>query len=459
MASSGRGFDEIGDEVTESSQALSGPTDRLAQSPVIRRAAGLFLFVIFLLYSRTTDVLGVYVPGTGYIIRTLSILLLIAVLMTGAMWRAFSSPTIKWLTAYTIWLVFAIPFSFWKAGSIKVVADQWLKAYLLTVAATALIVTPRYAKKALVIIGLATMQLGMLALLMGSSADRLGGLEGGLASNPNDLAFFVLVGIPSCILLSKSTRRSARIAGWLGVALLLVVAVKTGSRMGLIMIVTLFAINFLRQSIIGKVKLVAAATMVVLLALSFAPGEALDRYKTIWSSQDESTASGETAKALGSTDSRKVLFQLSLQVTLSHPLLGVGPGEFGDFLSKDMRNVAEKIAFFQTHNTYTQISSEAGLPALIFYLGALIYTLVSSLRLGRKFRKIPELNEYAAVADCIFLATAIYAVGVIFGSYAYGFFFPVLAGIAAGLDRSVAQLPLQNPPATDLEPDSATTFA
>ena len=88
------------------------------------------------------------------------------------------------------------------------------------IATAALIQTSKLARRALLAITFGIIQLGIVAPLVGTAGG--GRLEMGesLAGNPNDLAFFVLLGIPGCILLATSKRFAARWVGRIGSVLL-----------------------------------------------------------------------------------------------------------------------------------------------------------------------------------------------------------------------------------------------
>ena len=62
------------------------------------------------------------------------------------------------------------------------------------------------------------------------------------------------------------------------------------------------------------------------------------------------------------------LLKRSVSETISHPLFGVGPGQFP---VRSWKRRKRKTTWFQwlgTHNSYTQVSSECGIPAFICYL-------------------------------------------------------------------------------------------
>jgi O-antigen ligase len=120
-----------------------------------------------------------------------------------------------------------------------------------------------------------------------------------------------------------------------------------------------------------------------------------------WSSKDES--------ATGSAQERQELLIKSLKVTAEHPLFGIGPGNFA-IISGHWR---------VTHNTYTQLSSEGGIPALILYL----------LILWRGFANVRSIKrmdacrrEVRMFAGGLHASLAGFVIGSFFASEAYLFF-------------------------------------
>ncbi len=55
----------------------------------------------------------------------------------------------------------------------------------------------------------------------------------------------------------------------------------------------------------------------------------------------------------------------------SHPLFGVGPDQFAAAVSQEAAGDGQQVPWLGTHNTYTQVSSECGIPALIFYVAVI----------------------------------------------------------------------------------------
>src|SRR5207249_4894978 len=80
-------------------------------------------------------------------------------------------------------------------------------------------------------------------------------------------------------------------------------------------------------------------------------------------------ASMAAASAKESADDHFAALDQSIRYTLEYPIFGLGLGNFGVASGTD---VGRPEAWRTTHNTYTQISSEAGIPALMLFVGLLL---------------------------------------------------------------------------------------
>jgi putative inorganic carbon (hco3(-)) transporter len=114
----------------------------------------------------------------------------------------------------------------------------------------------------------------------------------------------------------------------------------------------------------------------------------------------------QITEASGSAQQRKELLLESLRVTAQHPLLGVGPGDF-EFVSRAWR---------VTHNSYTQISAEGGIPAFLLYV-LILWRGIANLRDVSKYRKTGKRIRLFSMALGASLAG--YLIGSFFASVAY----------------------------------------
>jgi O-antigen ligase len=251
----------------------------------------------------------------------------------------------------------------------------------------------------------------------------------------------LLMGLPFCLLVVR-TRRGFSVlkAGCiLGLFLIPLSAVRTGSRGGLLALLLMFGLYFFSVRSVQRIPLAIAALLLGVAAVVFSSSSALERYRTILQSGDSTVyyATDTERSAALSTLSRKELFMSSVRLTLHHPLLGVGPGMFQVADAKDAAERNQPAAWHQTHNTYTQISCENGLPALFFYVAALFFCFKTTRAARQAAAAYPELRAYGETAFSLRFSLIAFAVTAIFASNAYYFFFPLVAGLCAALERSL----------------------
>jgi O-antigen ligase len=188
--------------------------------------------------------------------------------------------------------------------------------------------------------------------------------------------------------------------------------------------ITLLFILFISKPSV-KIALVLGLPTLAMLAIPFVPSHAMDRLTTFFRSGDN-----QTSEATESAEARRRLFEQSITLTLSHPVLGVGPGQFMESEGALAKASGQRGMWHQTHNTYTQVSSECGIPALICFVSALIFTL-------RRLWKARSADDplLASVAQVLFISTFAFAVCVFFLSHAYGFAFLISTSLAISIDR------------------------
>jgi O-antigen ligase len=262
-------------------------------------------------------------------------------------------------------------------------------------------------------------------------------------ANSNDLALALLLGIGSFLFLFHRPARVGRSAGIAGILLSTFYAFRTGSRGCVIaasaMLILIFSLSRTRWK-------VAAAGLAALLAAALAAGigggspSALHRLSLLMSDASSPARTESDVSSVASQREREELFKTSLQYTLSHPLFGVGPDQFATAVSQDAARASQHLPWLGTHNTYTQVSSECGIPALILYVAVIGVCLRSNLRLYRRTRDHPDYLEMAGLSCCLLAGTLVYAVSAFFFHMAYSAYLPELAGFTVALQLVAAPL-------------------
>lgn len=160
------------------------------------------------------------------------------------------------------------------------------------------------------------------------------------------------------------------------------------------------AVVFVFASVRIKVVMATVAVLAAIILLAFLPDSLRTR---LASAARISSVSGEHSQNTDavSLDSRETMLMTSINVTLAYPLLGVGPGNFGPTIAEFGRLQNQHWIELATHNSYTQISSETGLPGLLAYLvlvGFTFRSLVIAFRRTRTRGDNPnsEIHRYSA---------------------------------------------------------------
>jgi O-antigen ligase len=234
---------------------------------------------------------------------------------------------------------------------------------------------------------------------------RLAGVLNGNYSNSNDLALAIVISLPLCVALLFLSRNVLSKVAWAVATLVMAYAVfLTGSRGGFLALAVATAVCLWEFAIRGRrtYLLVIVAFVGVVLCLSSSTMLS-GRLKGTFDSENDA------ASAYDSAEQRQHLFWRSLEVTAEHPLFGVGPGNFP--IISDVWRV--------THNSYTQMSSEGGIPALILY----VMVLWAGFKNLKRTRKLSDSNkEVKLFTGALHASLAGFMVGSLFASYAYQFF-------------------------------------
>ena len=187
-----------------------------------------------------------------------------------------------------------------------------------------------------------------------------------------------------------------------------------------------------------------AGGVIGLAAFSTASDMFLTRLNTLFAgdmADVQQSAGSLENQAIGSTNQRMLLLQDSIALTLKNPIFGVGPGTFevGQQQAANSRGV--RAAWRGTHNTYTQVSSEGGIPALVFFIAVIYYSIRDLRRVARLNASVADRNRGEASVALRTLEYLWWAHVVLFPFYHIGYSvaIPTLAGLTAALTQARAR--------------------
>jgi O-Antigen ligase len=288
----------------------------------------------------------------------------------------------------------------WKGGAFFKTLDftkalvVWVLTYLVITSFTRL-------RRIIFIQSASVAVITVLSVLKGGAHPRLEGVIGGIYSNPNDLAFAIVLSLPFCFAFLLRTRSIWRKAAWAVAMLAMCDALfRTASRAGFIDLMVTGAVCLWLFGIKGKRFHIVAAAAVVALIIGFTAGGRLnDRLFG---------TSGNDLSAHGSYLQRRLLMVESIHAVAHYPL-GIGMGNFASY-SGEWRDV---------HVSYLQIAVEGGIAALVLYL----LFFWRGFRNLKQLRAIPNKDPEMALFCGALYATLIgFVVGACFAPEAYQYF-------------------------------------
>jgi O-antigen ligase len=383
---------------------------------------------------------------------------IIVVILQGGL-REFTT-RIGWsIVAFLGWMVAVTPLSSWRGGSLTYVG--WYLALngtlflILTTAAFS------YAsiKKLFYISALGC----MFHIVFGGNfnGDRLN-LQGTFG-NADDVALLAGFAIPFALFSAMQLPQFLlRILAAVPAAGFLLYCIGlTATRAAVIGLVCLIGVYMWRANTIQRLAVLTLCLVGLTAMLILLPGSALNRFATIVNSFDveAARAAGDDSEAMASVTDRYDLLMDGIAMTLTHPIWGVGPGQYPQYRHANYKYPSGRPKrWFPSHNTYIQISSESGLPGILFYL----FFLAMIYRTIRKCYAYNKPNSHAywklgyQMSVCLEAGFVYFVVCAIFmtcDQHPHQF---LVAGLASGLEQiSAAAVRRQTVSAPAVPPPSA----
>ena len=392
------------------------------------------LLFVFLRFSFLHEFVMSKVGFDSHLLLIVGLASVLSTLFTGALFSGFSHRiSLAWL-GFAAWMCLATAGSIWKGGSFAVLFPYLRTTLLLVLLIPAVAINRKNISSVLKVIGVA----GLVPILLGflSNDYRTGRLElagaGASIENSNDFAAILILVLPAIayLTLRRNTNVVLKIAGLIAMGMACYLILGTGSRGALVSMI--FATLYVLKAGSGKVRLaiLVGVPLLALVSIPFLPGEASHRLASIFNSSDQ------TEESAASQEQRTALLMASLRISMQHPLLGVGPSTFSIYQAQDAQSQGQRGMWHETHNSYTQVSSECGIPALGFFVAAIWMTFA----VFRRGIKSPD-PDIRGLSQILALMVVSYSVCMFFLSQAYGFGFPVLGGLAIAVDRLLKRSP------------------
>jgi O-antigen ligase len=412
---------------------VTAPEDRLEAHPFRRLFLYCALATLFVQLTVLPELLAFLTNTNTYILYIVAPPAIAGVLLMGGFRRTFrATPSYLWV-AFFLWMILAIPFSSWRGGSTQRMLDYGRTGMIFLFLMAGLATTWKDIRAAFyTIAAAATVNLATARLFTDDINGRISVKASGTIGNSNDLAAHLLLVLPFVLFLVLGRGRPVivRIGGLGLLSYGLWVILGTASRGGLVALFAVLVCILIRASLLQRVALLVAGFLLTVGTIAVLPGQTLARLGALFG--EEHQEADESANA------RWYLFKKSVQYTIQHPLFGVGPDQFANFEGTSSLAEGHIGNWHATHNAFTQISSECGIPALLFFasgLGSacfLVYrTYLRAKRAG--------YSEIADACFCYLLAMVGFLSALVFLAEAYSYKLPAMVGLSVALSCAAAR--------------------
>jgi O-antigen ligase len=269
---------------------------------------------------------------------------------------------------------------------------------------------------------------------------------GGQMYDPNDVAYAELALLPFALcLLMSSASLPVRGLALVSVLLGMLLALYTGSRGGMLGIVT-FVLLFVTLRT-GRVRIVHKAILLALVigaAALNADKINFDRYRTLTNLEDDYNLE---------EGGRWDVWKTGAQILLEYPLTGVGAGNFGMAIGNRRMALGETPRWQAPHNSVVQVFVELGVVSgalWVMLVGSTVRTLWRLRKQDHSANADPARSEVAVWSNLLLIGFVAQFVCSLFLSMGYSVFFPLFFAAAVVLSRISSDVSSQaSPPPND----------
>jgi putative inorganic carbon (HCO3(-)) transporter len=246
--------------------------------------------------------------------------------------------------------------------------------------------------------------------------------------DPNDFAFLLACTLPIVAYLVSADRRR-RLLWSVSFFVIAAAMLATLSRGALVGIAALLVWGILTRRIPLWVVACGVVSAVVVVTLAF----------TLWKPLIDVALHQKAHVAHSNTESREVFWGAAVKLAERRPLTGVGPGRFPTEATPLLSNNAGAggLEHPVTHNSYLEILSEEGIPALLLFI-AYLGTTWLLLRAAQARAALEADEDLKRLATALQAALVIGIVSATFLSEELTSPLWLLGGLAVVLARSVA---------------------
>src|SRR5262245_2254278 len=337
-----------------------------------RFAFGLLYLFTLLLYARPNDLIPAM--GTFPLAKIVAITAPLAYIY--AQYR-LGKPVIKWTVEVKMVIVMLLlavmftPFAASPGDSVTTLSGVFIKTVIIFILIIGVVNTRERLRAIIKLTVLCGTWLAAFAIKSYTTGNftmkgaRIEGPIGGMFGNPNDLAAALNVLIPLAVELALMSSGRVRMLYAVCALLLFCGVVVTFSRAGFITLAAVSGVMLWKFGRGSRSSLSLATLVAFVLLFSVFSGAYRSRLMTILDPSSDAT---------GSAQARADLLEHGLNLSLRHPIIGLGMGNFHIY------SIREKAA----HNGYVETAAELGMIGLLAYLTIILAPLRGLAKIERE---------------------------------------------------------------------------
>lgn len=343
-----------------------------------------------------------------------------------------------WLLALFAWMALSVPGALWPGGAFTTLLDFAKTALICFVIVTALRSERDVERLMLVYFVSAVI---FAAVVLSRTQFQLsveGRMERLYFYDSNDFATYAMTAMPLGLYFAASERRSwMKLAAWAGIGVLAVGFIWTGSRGGFLAFIAVIAYFLLRYTTIQRSWRWSAVALIGVLVTVVAGDKYWTRISTVLHPGQDYN--------LTEQQGRMQIWKRGIGYMASHPILGVGAGNFpraegtiSPLVGRMPRGRGLK--WGPPHNSYVQVAAELGVPGFVIFM-MFLYHVFRSLRAPAGGF---ESRRQARLAQSLTASLIGFVVGAFFLTLAYHDMLYMLAGMAMALrqiSRNASRMP------------------
>jgi putative inorganic carbon (hco3(-)) transporter len=409
-------------------EPAASPVDNASEDSLRKLAFRAGLAMLFVMMSVLPELLESLFHAHTYLLYFVVPPAIFGAVFTGGLGRTLRHRPAQFWMGFFCFMALSVPFSTWRGDSVSSLKGYAEFSLPLLFVVAGLTLTFREVRSTFTTIGAAGLVL--IAAAKFAAKEDNGRLDltqaTGTIGNSNDFASHLVFVLPFLLFIALDRRRAAviRFAMIPPAIYGLWLIFGTASRGAVIALAVSFLFVLFRAQAKQRMAMVAVGLILAVAIPLMLPGNAADRLASMFGGKHE--------EALESGEARSYLLKQSLIYTMQHPLFGIGLAQFANYEGRLSIEAGRVGNWHETHNSFTEVSSECGIPALIFFVLGIGSAILSVNRTYRKAR-LGGYTEIANACFCYLLSMIGFMVSITFLSNPYRFYLPAMIGLAIAL--------------------------